>query len=493
MTVLFEKTPDKSYNSTCTDINYPMSYWDGTLDGFIFGPLEGTSNGNSSVSDFVDSTIPITDSYWRALPDGSNACDAYILMRYNALSIENILTLGLRIYTNVIADMTLDNVWVYYESSNNPTMTEAIIYLGSGYIASPHTFASGSDHYELLDLNLANASEYTPLLLSGVPTVNFDLVQSISMDQNQIYYVALSGEYNSQSSGSIPLYTISTISENSGIDLYTSSSAKLSGVTDLYLAVAPEYTSGSVPLYLYGHMVHSGTVDLYIGGVATASGDIPLYIAGHLVSSGDIPLYMLGSEQSSGNIPLYMYGHARSSGSLPLFIGHNTNNYSSGNFPLYMWGTTTSGLYSTIPFSMNVNTIANEQILPLFIEGGGYLGKPSGTMPLVLLNTLIVPSESSGIPLYLGNFTSSSSSNVPLYMSVPNYVPKSGTLNLFISRDAESISQVIPLFLYAPLGEYSGIPLYILGGEFSANDNIPLYTSASDMQTSLIKLYTHGF
>lgn len=479
--------------SSATDnATLPNSWW-GTFDtGSTSQELFGApAIGVSSVAAYVDDDIvtPTDNDYW--FTPNYDLTSGLFKLTFEAIAISP-SSIDLVIRHAQTTDMTMKNAYLFYDSANNPTMPTARYYFASGYL-TPYTFSSGVGFSNTtLALTKTNDSNCDNYLLAGIPELEFELEKISSFEINEIdpthhkissVTLFASGTGTTAiSSGIVPLYIGGAISSNSQFDLY------MSGIG---------YTSGVVPLFIIGHSsLTSSTPDLFINGHSPSSGTIDLYMSGYPgFNSGIVPLYLLSFLPSSGTTELYTFGVGSGTATMPLYLGAAETTSSSGSMiPLSIWSTTNSGVFAQVPLTLNVGVVPNENMLYLSMTGGGYLGRASGIMNLVLSSTTLV---SSGLSLVMWNSATASSGYFSLYITTPSgtegAVPSSGTFPLYMNREFNSIAEIIPLSILGPILTSGVLPMYITGGDKMSSGNMDLFITAYGVNTATTRLYTHGF
>lgn len=241
-------------------------------------------------------------------------------------------------------------------------------------------------------------------------------------------------------------------------------------------------TTGTIPLYIQGHLVAETGIPLYIEGHLTVGYGIDLYIDGYVSASSGIDLFLKVYDIASGTIPFYLEGK-------PLFSGEQ-------ELPMYMWATESGvgGMQSTLPMYLESQNFP--ATIPLYLLGQESDTKTS-TIPLYM-NGVIKTADNyidffikndgveSSIPLYTaGKFINEFDPNLPggalgYASSIPFVLWNPGA------------SETLPLYLHNQSAE-SSIPLFTQGAYLSSGEiyfSMPGVIASSDAS---IKLYTHGF
>lgn len=428
--------------------------------------------GDGSPSDYVDDNVETYnyEDYWLTI-DMMMPASGFAVLPFEPFTV-NPSSIKLVMNVSTQGNLFIKDVYLYYDSGLNPTMNIARAWLASGYMTAHEFTTDPSFAIHTLDLDNAIDSNCTEhLKISGNPTLEF-LLDSIDGLQGVAAITLLA-------SG-----TGSAVLETSNIDLF------IHGHLD---------TSDTRVLYIEGCSPTSSGLDLYLCNNVLAS-SIDLYTYGHTTNSSGIDLYTYGSMPFSGSPPdddldLYIYGITSVTDTFPLYLNGGIGIPVSGTQDLYVWGTNYSGIFGTLELSLNVDSIPNEYTLPLHIGGDGYLGKPSGTLPLHIFNDY---TYSSSVDLFLCNLYTGSSGYLPLYITTPSgtegAVPLSGTMILYMNREFDSLSSMIPMYINGPELTSGTLDMYILCGYSGATNNIDLVMPVtSEQKVSYISLYTHGF
>jgi hypothetical protein len=462
---------DKSLQNTVTG-----SYTDGWyctsntgLDTFELWLTALTGDG--SPSDYIDENVAAYnyEDYWLTV-DMMTPASGFAVLPFEPFTLDpSSISLVMNVSTQ--GNLFIKNVYLYYDSGINPTMAVPRAWLASGYI-TPYEFTSDPS-FAIHDLPLDKVDDVNcteNLKISGNPTIEF-LLDSL----DGLHAIAA---LTLLSSG-IP----SAVSENNNINLFIHGDLS---------------TSDTRVLYTEGHLPLSSGLDLYLSNNVLGS-SIPLYTHGSTPGSGSIDLYTYASMPFSGSPPddlnLYIYGITSNTETLNLYLNGGIGIPTSGTQNLYVWGTIHSGIFKTLELNLNVDSIPNEYILPLHIGGDGYLGNPSGTLPLHIFNDY---TYFSSVDLFLCNLYTGSSGFLPLYITTPSgtdgAVPVSGTMILYISRNSESLSSMVPMYIDGPALTSGTLDLYILCGYSGATGTMDLtMSSTSEQKVNYITLYTHGF
>jgi hypothetical protein len=280
-------------------------------------------------------------------------------------------------------------------------------------------------------------------------------------------------------SGTLNLYTVSTIPSSGYIDLYTSGTAFSSGNMSLYLRC--DYATSGIDLYTYGYDYSSGNTTLFCKAIDFASsGDITLYTYGHLISSGSNNLFIWGFTSGTTPMNLFLKGQVAKSG--------------VSNFPLFMFSTTNSGIYSnqTLYLESSSGTPNPNNAMNLYTVGPSTLDTSSSMNLVVYQDT----TPSHEMPLFIGNYYESGANFVRLFVMSPSgtegAVPLSGSMNLYMSRDYDSIANNVSLVIKQNDIASGIIPLVIFGTNYN-NSGINTYIGGIYTGTDFTTLYMNGY
>lgn len=237
----------------------------------------------------------------------------------------------------------------------------------------------------------------------------------------------------------------------------------------------------------------NNNITLYMSGAPITTSYIDLYINSSF-ASGDTTLFINGAGTSTDNITLYLEGGTKDA-EMPLYIYSQPPGEMDGNIPLYMWATTNSGVANGITLFIGENAPSGvkEAGMGLFTMGPESAAL-TGSMPLYLRSE--TPSQAQPLTLYCYNAYTEATGVLTMFMRAPSgtlgAIPYSGTMNLFISRDSESIAGGADLYIEGPRSIDTSIPLSITGGTpyFSS---IPLSIDGIGTLQNLVKFYINGY
>ena len=434
-------------------------------DGAILSslPTIGTTNLATYVRHGVDS--PQDSSYWTNEATGGMQEDSWFYTTFEQITVSPTGVIQFKLRGKALTDNYQVSQLILWSRSEINGGSDIIVASGTGSI-SPNTtsFANYTLNLNIIEANRSAFEAEIPFY----PTLS-----------GMLSYPGLapSGNYQTSElqlevSGSVP-------SISNSFTLYIQGHGVSSGSIDLYIANIGN-SSGNIPLYTQGHSSSSGNIPLYIAGPIETSGSIPLYIGGLSSGNNNIPLYIHGAFATNSGIDLYIQGYAQDSGLLNLYLQGALGTPKNNNFPLFVWSTSNSGIFKTIPLVLyQTSQVDPQNVMNLVMIGPTSIAHTSN-MNLFLENK--DDEVSSGISLFLGNYWAASSGQISLFMSAPSgtegAVPISGNLNLYMSRDYNSIA-------------YSA-PLFIKNYDYSSG-NFPLYMFGANIPNSSISLYVHGY
>ena len=186
---------------------------------------------------------------------------------------------------------------------------------------------------------------------------------------------------------------------------------------------------------------------------------------------------------------------AFASGIMMMTLRGNEPTPASGDMvPLFLWSTTESGIFNTLPLVLPDTNSQISGVLNLYV--GGYQDPQTNTSTLNLYLKSEIPTTTNTLDLFVKNNTEQSSGTLSLFLQgVPGssgYIANSGTMNLFIGRDSESIAHNISMYISGPILSSGTLSLFLKSG--SENSGIPLFLQANAQPSSgVLKLFTHGF
>jgi hypothetical protein len=140
----------------------------------------------------------------------------------------------------------------------------------------------------------------------------------------------------------------------------------------------------------------------------------------------------------------------------------------------------TMNLYLDAPLTASPVAITNDMNLFTRVDGTA-----DGFNEINAVTTLMVKNA------WIDN-----SGTVPLVMWGPQlggsgFIPNSGTMNLFISRQFESLSHNLPMFIAGPSGiSDDTTPLFIKG--VGDTENVTMFVKGVGKETQGLQLYSHG-
>jgi hypothetical protein len=253
------------------------------------------------------------------------------------------------------------------------------------------------------------------------------------------------------------------------------------------------------------------SVDLHLIGSLDSSGTIPLYTYGHGISNSGTPLFIHGDGPVSGYMPLYTVSAPSHNSGIPLFIRGGIATYmnlflkavepipdSGDMLPLSIWGTApgTVGLRKSTPLYIDGDNHVSGS-MNLYIGGNPYIAGQTSNMNLFLEtdgdideNGNVIFSLNQTMALYMNNDLIAS--GIPMYLEGAESQPVSGSMNLYISRATEGVSHVMPLVMNGPSGSTNNVPLF-LHAQPNIRNNTTMYISGVAEQFGTLKTYVHGF
>lgn len=319
----------------------------------------------------------------------------------------------------------------------------------------------------------------------------------VATDDN--YYLNLDVNYNDYGNyyGELKIYSIQLLIDGwvspqtgtNSLNLYMSGIPAAHETLDLYLENT--YSIEDLDLYIYGHSSANDDVDLFLLSSAAAE-DVDLYLNGHALSSGNLDLFLncasgitSAADYPSG-VPLFIDGIYREDNNIPLYIPGLDPPNTSGSMNLWVWSTTYSGLFSSIDMIVT-SEYDNDQTVPLYLDAG--TGDINDYIPLYMGQETTTLAT---FDLYLCNYHSGINKSLNCILS-SNTTPISGsTLDLFIQRDAEGVSQQCNLYIPVTEGMDDELNLYTYGTYIMAS-SVPMYASGIGVLNNRTNLYIHGF
>jgi hypothetical protein len=271
-----------------------------------------------------------------------------------------------------------------------------------------------------------------------------------------------------------------------------------SGNITLY-AGGMDFSSGNVPLFVYGHVESSSGLDLVLFNTQVEK-TLPLYLCNQLVSTSGIPLFTYNG-QSAETLPLTLFNTVTISG-MPLVSWNYTPTHTSG-FPLSVFATTYSGVRSNLDLYL-LATDHNSNI-PLVSWNTDSGTGPYSDIPLVSWNNTIT---FNSLPLYLESVHGHSgvlnlySAGAGTYLGAGVF--RSG-IPLYIARDNDSVANSFTLAISGPRTYSGSLGLVIEGdGDLGDVDNafgtsvlgFPTDSgliSSSTSTTSQMPFFIYGF
>jgi hypothetical protein len=212
--------------------------------------------------------------------------------------------------------------------------------------------------------------------------------------------------------------------------------------------------------------------------MTAANSGIGMFMSGHLPTSGNMNLHIKGTPPgySSGNFPLFIYPAAIGEGAgfktTTMFVHSFSNPYPSGRMNLFLHVTDT----------VTPESITNT--MNLFMKG---LGDESGFQQRSSNITMFIDNDSvaynSGVTLFINQQTDSNASG---------YIPVSGFMNLFISRQSEAVATNFPMFINGPSGYDQGIELFMQALQ-NDRSGVSMYVDGIGESNNPTNLYSHGF
>lgn len=250
---------------------------------------------------------------------------------------------------------------------------------------------------------------------------------------------------------------------------------------------APEPSNNNLPLYVQVPEPSNSGLFLSISGDANVYNNIPLYIKADI--NNNLNLF-LAANLGSGVAPLPLFVKVREPDLLNNSITLSVDGFSPGSPgalrlssfepTLFVSGSIPVSNSSMIMFlpGADIATVTDSMILYI----GGNAPSLANSVDLSVYNTQVT----NNVPLFVQGLSLSSS---------PDAVPSDGTeysqgMNLFIARNTPG---EISLFLCNNLINSGGIPLSTFGAYLTSNSTNLVIPNTIGLNTSTVKLFTHGF
>lgn len=291
--------------------------------------------------------------------------------------------------------------------------------------------------------------------------------------------VVYSGDYKPNAfNDNTTLYTFGVTGiPNSGIDLFVDGIVTQSGDVTLYTKGLVKDNDNTTLFTLAGFaQTQLPNMTMFIDGDPISS-STPLFVHGILSNNQSMNLYTKGTPpaDSSGNIPLFLLPAASGQGAgfktMPMFVKSFNNPFPTGTMNLFL----SSPLTETFSITNTMN---------LFMKG---LGDESGFQQKSNNTSLFINNDAiahnSGIPMFIKQQTASNASG---------YVPVSGFMNLFISRQFEAVSHNFPMFINGPSGENNNLALFMQALP-NNRSGVDMFIDGIGATSDSINLYNHGF
>lgn len=262
-----------------------------------------------------------------------------------------------------------------------------------------------------------------------------------------------------------------------------------------------DFQSGSIDLFVQQQKANSG-LDLYTKAANRSSGNITLHTLSYLPQSGGITTYIQQQNGASG-LPLHLMSFLNASGDITLHTqagvkneGMNLFTYSksgdpkSGGIDLSVYSSTDSGIFNSIPLTVKSEDIHASMSL---VIANTDLGTNNGSLNLVINNE---DTSYKYCTLFLNNTAGEHQSGVNFYVAgngiYNNAYVGTGSMNMVIGREHESIGGGTPFYICGPSGAISAIPFTIDGATIT-NNNVTISISGHTEPNGNVPLYSHGF
>ena len=292
--------------------------------------------------------------------------------------------------------------------------------------------------------------------------------------------------------------------------LYTLNQPSLSGEMPLYIYSdysPPNPTSGNLNIFLNGGQYPTGLVPLYIkNDTRTSNKGINLLIKSTISESGILPLSIDGggTDNRSGILPLVVYSTtAQNSGitlftqsaqgysTLPLVVGSHSGLIATDNLELTIFSSENSGFFGAVPITLlsdNFNASMN-----LFIKNDDS-NSDIGSLNLFVANDT---TSNNYCTLFASNTNGTVNSGVHFYIGGDGVnqgaFVGTGSMNLFLNREIESIGTGVTFNISGPSGIISSVPLLISGGNSIYNSCTLSVPATLSRPSGNISIYTHGY
>lgn len=394
--------------------------------------------------------------------------DAYVAYTGNNPSGYLGITATSAVDGNNINPLWNDNYNLYDQKVFNSGGIQKVTIIDSWEDTNPYPFAVGANTPQV------NILVTTPMSNSFYDGGEFRLY-GLEFYTDSSFYVEPTGNVDG-----ITLYTYGSLPSSGSITLFLGQDENVDSLNLFVKANEPVPVNDNISLYILNG--GSGTVTdyctLYTEYVPEISGTLPLYIEGG------------GTDYRNGTVPLIVCNQTETS-SLPLFIKAKSGTSVTGNVGLSIYSSDNSGLFGSIPLlllSDNFNSYinlyvsnndANSNIASLnLIVGNDTTSNGTCTLFACNNNGLV----ESGVNFYIGGDGINDGAFVG-----------TGSMNLFINREYESIANGIPFNIAGPSGIISSVPFVTSGGNIVNNNCTLVLPISLGIPSGYITLFNHGF
>lgn len=326
-------------------------------------------------------------------------------------------------------DVTLSGVKLTFKKSNNPSLSNDIL------------FASGNPPNTTMSFGVGTGNSGVQGFRCEIAEVNRLLFPSIGV-------ISLSGQFSIR------------------FNEFQNRSGEFNFI-DFDLVLSGSNPNNSCNLYTCGIGYSSGNFNLYQRGLDYSSGTLNLYTQSAGFSSGNMNLFLKGGTASSGNNNLNLFTWSTSNSGLfatkPLFL-ENASDFADPTHSLNLFVKTID--YGITSSSMNLfinNDTSINSGIPLFLQNS-YIGN-SGSLNLFITT----PSGTE------------------------NSVPLSGTMNMYIARNSEGAAGVMPMYLKVSDQVNGILNLYMSGANTTTSNVNLYTRGLTSIGYSGIKLNMNGY
>ena len=331
----------------------------------------------------------------------------------------------------------------------------------------------------------------------------------------------IGGDKYGMSSGVLPLVMLTemphksiqllvyqnTLDDNLAFPVYLASFIESSGSLNMYtLAPSTHILSGDIPLYMNSYeptksinlfvknyiLPSDNNLDFILKNTYIDSGELPIYINGGGIDlkQGALNMSLKSFIEKSGDVNMSIMGNL-AFGNIDFTIYSKDVDRLNNETDFFINASSSSGLLRS--FDMYVQSINHNTDIPFYMPTSS-IGNTSGELAFYMLNDTTLNKD---VLFCIYNNLETKEAGYTLFTQGNGITYGGGvansSMNLFINRGNESISNSVQMIVNGPSGETNNVPFYLNGGYITDSGIVLNMPNVTGPNSGIVEMYTHGF